>query len=275
MSDQRMNDTGNSGQVLDEKRVLAALESNLAMIEFDRDGKVLWGNEQFAGTLGYTVSEITAMHHRQFCTEQFRSSREYTALWKLLREGRKFQEKICRVSKTGRLVSLEATYIPVKNDAGEVDAVLKIATDITERENQTIGIVSQLKALSEGLSATITETALENRKAIGSLKNQAESIRQISNSIRSISVQTNILALNAAIEAARAGEHGRGFQVVATEVRKLAGNVEKAITKVNGNVDLISTDVEKVSRLTESSQNTVFATQQEIETAMATFEGIV
>lgn len=271
----RTDGTYNTGQVLEEKRVLAALESNLAMIEFDRDGKVLWGNEQFAGTLGYSVQEIRRMHHRQFCTQEFRDSRDYTDLWRTLREGRKFQQKIGRVSKTGRLVSLEATYIPVKNETGEVDAVLKIATDITERENQTIGIVSQLKALSEGLSETITETAEENRKAIGSLQDQTDSIRQISDTIRKISAQTNILALNAAIEAARAGEHGRGFQVVATEVRKLAGSVETAIAKVNGNIDLISTDVEKVSRLTESSQSTVAATQQEIETAMATFEGIV
>jgi len=57
---------------------------------------------------------------------------------------------------------------------------------------------------------------------VGALGEQSQHIRQIVETIRSISTQTNLLALNAAIEAARAGEQGRGFAVVANEVRQLA-----------------------------------------------------
>uniref|UniRef100_UPI00406C40C5 methyl-accepting chemotaxis protein n=1 Tax=Sporosarcina sp. FSL K6-1522 TaxID=2921554 RepID=UPI00406C40C5 len=152
--------------------------------------------------------------------------------------------------------------------------MLKIATDITERENKTIEVVSQLKGLSEDLGEIVTDNSTENIQAIQSLKEQTDLIRDISKSIRNISSQTNILALNAAIEAARAGEHGRGFAVVAEEVRKLAGNVEDAIKKVNTNVDNITKEVMKVSEVTESSQRSVISTQSKINETMSEFEGI-
>ncbi len=59
-----------------------------------------------------------------------------------------FKRKFRELIKKGNLTWFEATYIPIKNEQGVVDAVLKIATDITNRENQTREVVSHLKNLS-------------------------------------------------------------------------------------------------------------------------------
>ncbi|WP_409303895.1 methyl-accepting chemotaxis protein [Peribacillus sp. SCS-155] len=263
-----------STQVLDGNFVLASLESNLAMIEFNLDKKVIWVNENFATTMGYTVDAMINMRHQQFCTIEFQNSKDYIELWDNLSKGKKFQEKIQRVDRAGDLLWLEATYIPVLNEVGEVNAVLKIATDITERENKTIEIVSQLKNLSLDLGKIVNDNSDENMNAIQSLKEQTDLISKLSKSIQNISSQTNILALNAAIEAARAGEHGRGFNVVAGEVRKLAGNVEEAIKKMNTNIEKIKNEVIKVSGVTELSQKTVISTQSKISETMNEFEGL-
>lgn len=88
------------------------------------------------------------------------------------KKGIKFQKKIQRVDKKGNLTWFEATYIPIKNEQGVVDAVLKIATDITNRENQTREVVSHLKNLSIDLGSKVDINSKENMKALQSLKEQ-------------------------------------------------------------------------------------------------------
>jgi len=264
-----------STQVLDQTMILAGLESNLAMIEFNLDKEVIWVNEHFAQALGYTISEMENMVHRQFCPHNFVNSREYNQLWDNLKKGIKFQEKIQRVGKKGDLIWLEATYIPIKNEQGVVDAVLKIATDITTREIQTREVVSHLKNLSIDLGSKVDINSQENMKALQSLKEQINLVSEVAQMIKDISSQTNILSLNAAIEAARVGEHGRGFAVVAEEVRRLASNVDGAIKKINLNVESITNGVTIVSNVTEKLQREVINNQIEISKTMEHFENIV
>ena len=115
------------------------------------------------------------------------------------------------------------------------DQVGKTAEAMAGQWKETLQLVEQgNRAVQKG----IAEMNLIKAKAEGiaqSILNLSEQIQRISSivqTVANIAEQTNMLALNAAIEAALAGEHVRGFAVVATEVRKLADQSQKAAAQI-------------------------------------------
>ncbi|MGE7949607.1 methyl-accepting chemotaxis protein [Lysinibacillus sp. NPDC093688] len=264
-------------EVTDDQVVLA-IELNIAIIRFDMEHKVAYVNELFAKTLGYKVEEMMGKDHKDFCLPEFANSIEYGKFWRNLAAGNSYQDKIERKDASGNRIWLEATYMPVfANKSRKVIGVSKIATNITERQNEIVSVADTLKVMSkelhrrseagiqnsEDLLETVKEVSQEsadNVRNLVQLQKQAESIKGIVKTIQEIASQTNLLALNAAIEAARAGEYGRGFDVVAKEVRKLSIRVEQSISEVKDNVEGIEREIgqvtESITRIAEKVEKT-------------------
>lgn len=268
--------------------VMSAIESSLAIIEFDMEGCVLHVNDHFSRSLGYLSSEMLGMKHASFCTPEFSSSPRYTELWDGLRQGRAFQNKIQRVRKDGSLIWLEATYMPIVGEAGIPASVLKIATNIDEREQTASRLTKDLLQIShellirarEGMTrSTEIEEAVgnvvsgseDNMTLLRQLELQSDSIRGIVRSIKEVAAQTNLLALNAAIEAAHAKEHGLGFGVVASEVRKLAAQVEQATKEASEYVKEITNRIREVENSTRSSRMHAADSQIRLQQAIEAF----
>lgn len=71
---------------------------------------------------------------------------------------------------------------------------------------------------------------------IHNLQHQTQKIEEVMRLISDVARQTSLLSVNASIEAARAGEAGRGFSVVASEVKKLAEQVNQSVQSIDGTV---------------------------------------
>lgn len=282
-----------NNQAVTDGLVVRALERNLAMIRFDTDRKVAYVNEVFANTMGYSVDVIRNMRHRDFCFDSFADSPAYEAFWDGLLSGQSFQDKIERKNARGEAVWLEATYMPIYDEGeSEIIGVFKIATDITTRQFSLAAVVRELETTSQGLNQRaeagisrsrellwsvdrVAEVSENNTLTLKQLQEQAKSIQGIVQTIRDIASQTNLLALNATIEAAHAGPHGRGFNVVATEVRKLANEVTDSITQIQGTINGITKEISEISEGIRRVQSSVVESQQQIRVTLDDFDNIV
>lgn len=139
--------------------MLQAIRSHMAVIEFTPQGDILDANSRFLNVVGYSLGEVVGAHHRIFCSVEFGNTAEYSTFWQQLRQGQSQRGTFARLNKQGDTIWLEATYFPVLDELGEVVKILKIASDITEKQHQFAAQQAVLSALH--LSMAVIEFAVD------------------------------------------------------------------------------------------------------------------
>src|SRR5215813_5606417 len=194
---------------------------------------------------------------------------------------------------------LEVTSTQLHSAADQVSAESRAAE---ERVGVASGNVTAAAGAVEELAASISEIAGQANRStevasravkdsrrtahtMSALGVAASRIGEVGGLIQAIAGQTNLLALNATIEAARAGETGKGFAVVSSEVKSLAGQTAKATEEIAGQVGAIQSAVadaahaiEQVNTIIEEISHiasTVAVTVEEQNRAVASIsEGV-
>ena len=130
----------------DTKR-MEALQRSQAIIEFKPDGTIVNANQNFLNAVGYDLSEIKGKHHSIFMDPKEAASVDYGRFWRDLAHGDFKSGEFRRIGKNGADIWIQASYNPLKNNAGQITGVMKIASDITERKNRTANVEGQIDAL--------------------------------------------------------------------------------------------------------------------------------
>lgn len=146
-------------QLLDTENKLSELQwqldsinRNVAEIRFRPDGSVIYASNIFLEMLGYKLEEIAGQHHRIFCEKNYASTADYSRFWQKLADGHPKSGLFRRLRKDGNLVLIEATYIPVQNQDGKVIEIIKIGSDVTQRENELLSLRAVHAAISRSMA---------------------------------------------------------------------------------------------------------------------------
>jgi PAS domain S-box-containing protein len=143
--------------IVDSKKQVEAINKSTATITFDMNGFILDANGIFLETMGYKSNEknqVVGKHHSIFVSYEYSKSDEYIKFWKNLSSGKFIDGIFERKKIDGSPIYLQATYNPVFDSKGNVTSVIKIATDVTESENNK----KEIDILSKNLQSELKQS---------------------------------------------------------------------------------------------------------------------
>ena len=228
-------------QNLDYAGQIAAISRSQSIIEFDPNGIIGTANQSFLDVLGYSLGDIQGKHHSIFVEQSFRQSPDYTKFWERLRAGEFQAAEFKRVSRTGQILTIQASYNPILDGQGKVVKVVKFATDVTNRVLSVDAIGEALAALAEGnleqrLEVPFTPELEKLRgdfnRALGTLQGTVQLVGQSSMTIKSgtdeIRSSSDDLSRSSEQQAASLEETAAALDEITTTVRKTAEGAKHA-----------------------------------------------
>ena len=133
----------------------------------------------------------------------------------------------------------------------KIEEVTKIAQETKSTVDKGVGTVDLNRTKMDEIKLSNSETI----NGIRALGEKIDAIWDIVNIINSIADQTKIIAFNAELEASAAGDAGKNFQIVASEIRRLADSTVSSTSEIKT----------KINEIQHSSDNLIIASEDGTE----------
>lgn len=190
------------------------------------------------------------------------------------------------VSRAMEQVAAGATRQASDTDAGlravqgladKIDTVIndtrhmeETSVKFKELTDDGIRAMTALEEKTDGVRQITSQLVVE----MESLSKSIKSISSITQLLNNIGDQTKLLALNASIEAARYGAEGKGFEVIASEVHKLAEQSTAATKKIKELVNKIFLKTEESANIVSKADDSIKEQSEAVKVSTEVFSKI-
>jgi PAS domain S-box-containing protein len=120
----------------------------------DARGRIVYANDKFCDTSGYTRHELLGATHR-IVKSGLHPGAFYRAMWQTIAAGEVWQGEICNRRRDGRPYWVASTIVPLCDDQGRPRQYISIRTDITaaKAEQQVLRLRSRQQHVLGALAA--------------------------------------------------------------------------------------------------------------------------
>lgn len=146
--------TDQKKQNLDYEAQIDALNKNSLKIEYATDGSIFEANKKFLELTEITEEDISNMNVYNF--QDISNGSKFKEIWKNILKGVPYETQFKINTGLGREIWVQGTYNAVRDMYGDVNKVIYLASDITQKK----------------------QVELENEKNTHQLKNQEEQLRK-------------------------------------------------------------------------------------------------
>ena len=153
----------------------------------------------------------------------------------------------------------------VSNTTGNISNHIHEVTQAIQSFSESMHSIHNHAKKGVTIAGNATDLVGESETRLDKLRNAANEIGGVTNTIKRIATKTNLIALNASIEASTAGEYGKGFSVVADAIQKFSDQSKQAAEDIHSRISGVQENTQNVISIITEISDIIVLLRESIE----------